>query len=91
MRRISVHFGWFTKEEREWQINRILLKQPVTQSQMLIVGRLPHNGMRATLALTHGFKNLKILGINGHDVTLLRLVTPNFEGTHTLFITRDVT
>ena len=58
---------------------------------MLIVGRLPNNCMRATLALTHGFKNLKVLGINGHNVTLLRLVTPNFEGTHTLFITRDVT
>ena len=81
-----MHFWRLTEKQRQGKVDWIVFKQAVTEPEMLLVGCLAYHGKWTALPKTNRFKGSQIPGIHRHHIPFLRLVTPDLQRTHTLFI-----
>ena len=84
-----MHLRRLTEKQRQREVYGVVVKQRVTETQVLLIRCFSDNGKGTPLSPTNGFERWQIVWIYRHHIALLRFVAPNFQGAHTLFITWD--
>src|SRR5690606_6320281 len=76
---LTMHLRWLAKQHRHGQVDGLVIEMTVSETQVLLCSCLSNHGKRTTFTLTNGFKASKMLWTYRQHITLLSLVTPDFQ------------
>ena len=87
---VAGHFRRFAEQHVERHVDWLVVEMTVFQRQVHLFGCFTDNGVRRALAFTDSVELLQLSWRNGHYVTFLRLVTPDFERAHARFVVKNI-
>ncbi len=90
-RYVAVHLGGLAQQHVQRQIDGVVVKVIIRESEMLLFGGGTDDGIGCTLALAQGLEQRQLVLGDGQYVTLLGFVAPDLQRAHARLVIRDGT